>query len=260
MIYVHDGVKPGDLLRDCCAYPCRENVWLYQEEPGSRPPCSASDSPPVKHTDMCISVGNEKCQQKGGEKMKRSTKERLSDSLKYFRIKEVGRMPVWGVLLLCPPSVCVLLQLFLPHCDWLSVFVFLLRSAPLPVALFSVHIDLPGCHLPLNICVWILQSCHPRLSPLTTWTSTLRPRSMTRSTLAFREQRSSWRFDTAIAWRGWVSKSLNFKSEICLRTQETISEDRLLITTTSFYTFTWTVCNQFRVHTFLFLKLKHAQK
>ena len=66
-----------------------------------------------------------------------------------------------------------------------------------------------------------LQPCLRLLSPPTMLTSTLRPRPMTRSTVASRGPRSSWRSGTATAWRGWVTGSGRDESVMLLQTLQT---------------------------------------
>lgn len=82
---------------------------------------------------------------------------------------------------LCPVCLSVCFRVCLPVCQF---------AAP------STH------HLFLN-----LQPCLRLPSPPMMLTSTLRPRPMTRSTVASRGPRSSWRSGTATAWRGWVTRS-----------------------------------------------------
>lgn len=97
---------------------------------------------------------------------------------------------------LCP-VVCLSLSFCLPVCAWISQPACL--SVCLPGGQFAAR---STHHLFLN-----LQPCHRLLSPLMMWTSTLRPRPTTRSTVASRGPRSSWRSGTATAWRGWVTRS-----------------------------------------------------
>lgn len=82
---------------------------------------------------------------------------------------------------LCPVCLSVCFRVCLSVCQF---------AAP------STH------HLFLN-----LQPCLRLPSPPMMLTSTLRPRPMTRSTVASRGPRSSWRSGTATAWRGWVTRS-----------------------------------------------------
>lgn len=193
-------------------------AWLYNVEPRTEPSGLAPDDPDVKHRDISISVGDATCQQKADGKMKGIQKERLSDSLTFIRVTEGGRTPMRGVLLwgflsnfnLHSTFNSFSLFLSLPSC--LSVFVFLPTYVclDLPVCLFlclsaCLVVSLQPC--PLTICFRNLQPCHQLHSPLMMWTSTLRHRPTTRSTVASRGPRSSWRSGTATAWRGWVSRS-----------------------------------------------------
>lgn len=193
-------------------------AWLYSEEPRTEPSGLAPDDPPIKQRDISISAGDATCQQKADGKMKGIQKERLSDSLKFIRVTEGGRTPVRGVFLwgflsnfnLQSTFSSLSLSLSVPSC--LSLSFCLLVSAGL-----SASVCLPACqfaapsthHLFLN-----LQPCLRLLSPPTMLTSTLRPRPMTRSTVASRGPRSSWRSGTATAWRGWVTRSQDTTSLI----------------------------------------------
>lgn len=185
-------------------------AWLYRTEPSGFTPCD----PVVKYGDISISVGDATCQQKADWKMKRTEMERLSDSLKFIRLTEGGRMPMrgvhlWGfrsgVNLLSPfssfslcPVVCL--------CVCLAAYLFLPGSAGL-LARLSMCVSLSGCQFATltsrHLCL-TLQPCPRLLSPPMMSTSTLKPPPTTRSTVVSREPRSSWRSDTVTAWRGWV--------------------------------------------------------
>lgn len=191
-------------------------AWLLKSvEPRTEPSGLASDDPAVKRRDISISVGDASCQQKADGKMKGIQKEMLSDSLKFIRVTESGRTPMRGVLLwgfLCPTYICIPLST-LSFSAQLSVCLLV---SNLPVCLFPCRsVCLPVCqfaapsthHLFLN-----LQPCLRLPSPPMMLTSTLRPRPMTRSTVASRGPRSSWRSGTATAWRGWVTRSRHDES------------------------------------------------
>ncbi len=193
-------------------------AWLYSRELNTEPFGLAPNDPAVKHRDISISVGDETCQQKADGKMKGIGKERLSDSLTFIRLTKDGGtptrgVPLWGFLCnftlqctfnslpLCAQlSVCLSLSFFLLVSAWMSQSARL--SAPVSVCLSTwfCHSAVPSTHL-----LFVnLQPCRQLLSPLMMLTSTLRPRLMTRSTVASRGPRSSWRSGTATAWRGWV--------------------------------------------------------
>lgn len=207
--------KPGALLfLRAAAMQGVSPAWLYSKEPRTEASGLAPDDPAVTHGDVSISVGDTTCQQKADGKMKGIQKERLSDSLKFIRVTEGGRTTMrevllWGFLsnfnlhstfssssLSLPSRLS--LSFCLPVFAWINLSVRVSMPVCLPAWQFAV---LSAHHLLLH-----LQPCPRPLSPPMMWTSTSRPPLTTRSTVASRGPRSSWRSGTAIAWRGWVTR------------------------------------------------------
>lgn len=143
-------------------------------------------------------------------------KEGLSDSLRFTRVTEGGGMSIRRVFLcgffsnfLICISLCFLLSpsARVPLLSLLSCLPVsrLDHSVRLPVYP-SVRLSTCGCQKVtpplLTSCVSVPQPCHQLPSPPMMWTSTSRPRPTTRSTVASKGPRSSWRSGTATAWRG----------------------------------------------------------
>lgn len=171
--------------------PCRSEV-------GAAAPGFALDDPAVTHGHVSISAGDTSCQQKADEKMKEIQRERLSLSLRCMPVKAALLRGFW--FRFSPRFPCSSPALCLAACLCHTAYLCLLRSAAPPVRLHPPACPFASpntCHLLLN-----LQLSFRPLSPPMMWTSTLRLLLMRRSTAASREPRSSWRSDTATAWRG----------------------------------------------------------